>query len=262
MMGIIWGAIAATTVLGGLGIWLARRQEEQLQKNEENAANDQPLKALSMPIEHKLRNAIYECERNETLCKREIDEVCLNQLEILKDIGKPSYVEVVDKPLFFKYKNPLSGEIRYYYERDLNKNIEENVMERTLALAKNQQQHIELLESKIVFFRKLIVSHQENLERINGLSNQNKHLQKLNLYQAKLDELQGKTDLEREAIYNEYLLKEIHEELTFQEECFKQYEALNLKYNRPVGQEVNDDFKIKINDIIDRLEDQDPSKTI
>lgn len=259
MMGIIWGAMAATTALSILGVWLARRQKEALGE-EESVASTPTALSLSMPIEQRLRNAIYECERNKNLCKREIEEVCASQLDILKEIGNPSYMEVADKPFFFRYRHPISGEIRYYYNRDLNKDIEEQVLERTFEVAQNQTKHIELLESKIAFFQKLIATHQENLARINGLSGQNKQLQKLNLYQAKLDELQGKTDIEREAIYNEYLLKEIQEELTFQEECFKQYKALNLKYNKPIGQEVNNDFKLKIKDIIDRLEDQDPVK--
>ncbi|MCP4438667.1 MAG: hypothetical protein GY810_06955 [Aureispira sp.] len=260
MMGVIWGTIFGIVALIVLGIWLTRKQEDGLIEEEQAVGEKEALKALSMPVEQKLRNAIYECERNENLCKREINEVCQNQLEVLKEIGAPSYMDIKNKPLFFKYHHPLTGEVRYYYERDLNKDMSQEVLERTMVVARNHAQHIELMESKISFFQKLIASHRENLERIDGLTGQNKHIQKLNHYQAKLDELTGKTDIERNAIYNEYLLKEIHEELTFQEECFKQYQALDLEYNKPIDQALDNSFKIKIKDIINRLEEQDPSK--
>ena len=107
-------------------------------------------------------------------------------------------------------------------------------------------------------FEKLILSHNENLDRINGVNQQNEQIAKINLHKDKLSDLDQNNKIEEEAIYNDLLIAGINEELEHQEECMRQYIELNEKYENPFDEKVEEKYKIEIQEIIKQLENEDP----
>jgi len=58
-------------------------------------------------------------------------------------------------------------------------------------------------------------------------------------------QLDGENKLEEQAIYNELMINNIHEELEHQEECLRQYIDLNQQYENPSNQNIEKNFTNK-----------------
>lgn len=260
-MGILSGIIAGT-ILSLVGtFWLAQREKvrhEAILEEDETASS---TNAHVVPLEKKLRDALYDCERNLLACQKQIHEICKLQLDLLQDVGKKSHVEVKNKPLFFEYYHPIQQERHFYYQKDLSPSLAPETLEKTLIIAQTYTQHIHLMLKQQELFQKLIESHQENLDRISGIKAQNNQDKKLSLHSDKLSQLDQDNQLETKAIYNKILIENINEELEHQEECLRQYIALNQQYEHPLDQQVEETFKTKIQTIIDQLESEDPSQS-
>ena len=259
-MGIISGLVAGTILFIAVGIWSNKRQDQWLEPNDDELDSPNTIEAKpTLLLEKKLRDAIYDCERNVLACEAEINTICQNQLDLLDEIGKISHVEVKNKALFFDFYNPISQKRHFYYERDLNSNIDPSVLEDTQKIAQKYTQHIELLTTQKELFERLIHSHQENLQRINGLKKQEGQLDKIEQHRANLNALETNDKLESKAIHNELLITGINEELEHQEECLRQYIELNKKYGNNNNEQVEEKFKIEIQKIIHQLEAEDPN---
>lgn len=253
LFGFIVGTIASAFVI----VWTTRRQAALQGKNSLEEDID-TTETSTIPLEKKLRDAIYDCERNAAACKSQINAICKDQLDLLQDVGKKSYIEVKDKPLFFEYYNPITQDRHFYYERDLSKKMSSDVLENTQNVLQKYNDHIALIRTQEELFEKLLISHKENLDRIYGVKNQNTQVKKVSLHQDKLTELAGENNLEKQAIYNKLLINDIQEELEHQEECLRQYIELNQKYENPFDEEVEKKFKNQIKIIISELEKEDP----
>lgn len=252
-LGIIVGTVASIAV----GVWTTKRQTSLHEETilEEQTAN---LEEYTIPLEKKLRDAIYDCERNINACKNQINAICKDQLDLLHDVGKKSYVEVNNKALFFEYYNPVTQDRHFYYQRDLSQNMTPDVLKKTQKIVQKYEMHISLILTQQALFEKLIVSHKENLNRISGVKKQNTQVKKVSLHQDKLATLEGENKLEERAIYNELIINDIREELEHQEECLRQYIELNYQYENPSDQNVEKKFEQQIKIIISQLEKEDP----
>ena len=125
--GIVVGTIASLVV----GIWATR-------KNTAQAVQELPTPTTTdttVPLQKRLRDAIYDCERQQLQCDNQIDLLCKQLLDLLQDVGRVSHVGVKDKPLFFAYHHPLTNERRYYYERDLSTEMDPSALAQTQRLA-------------------------------------------------------------------------------------------------------------------------------
>lgn len=256
-MEIFLGLIIGTITSIAIGVWVTKKQS-LLQ--EEAILDDLVVSEGESTIflEKKLRDAIYDCERNVSTCKNKINTICKDQLDLLQDVGKKSYVAVKDKALFFEYYNPTTLDRHFYYERDLSKEIAADVLENTKKIIQKYNKHISLIITQQELFEKLILSHKENLDRISGVKNQNTQVKKVSLHQSKLAELDGENKLEEQAIYNELMVNDIREELEHQEECLRQYIELNQKYENPIDQNLEKKLEHQIKIIISQLEKEDP----
>lgn len=215
---------------------------------------------LDLPIEKKLRNALYECERNENQCNSEIDHITDMQLDLLKGVGKASYVEVKDKPAFFIWVHPIKNEKRFYYVRDLYPNIEPEILTDTQRVLELYNEHLDLYMAKIEMFSRLIASHQENLNRILGIQQQHEQLEKLKKHKNNIFQIEENTELEAKALKNVALLEDIERELTYQAECLEQYAKLTSELDQPLDKNIDKQLKFKIDTIISKLEEEDPSE--
>jgi hypothetical protein len=262
-MEIIIGCVVGTLVSMALGVWVTKKKDQVL-PNTENRLQQEPalLERAStpsqLPLEKKLRDAIFDCEQHLKRCQQAIHTACCQQLDLVEGVGKKSYVEVAGKPLFLAFFNPISKEKHFYYERDLHKDLSPEVLERTSQLAQQYQQHIDLLCTQQEIFEQLLHSHQENLTRLSGLQDQEGQLGKINDHQEKLAALQGQQELEEKAIYEELLLESIAEELTHQEECMRQYIALSDTYQRPLDQSIDQKYQEQLKKLLTQLELEDP----
>lgn len=257
-MEIIIGFIVGTIASIALGVWATRKQNT-LQEELVLEENTSSIEENTIPLEKKLRDAIYDCERNVLACKNQINTICKDQLDLLQDVGKKSHVEVKNKALFFEYYNPTSLDRHFYYQRDLSKKIAPDVLENTKKIAQKYKNHVSLILTQQTLFEKLILSHQENLGRISGVKNQNSQVKKVSLHKDKLATLEGDNKLEKQAIYNELIISDIKEELEHQEECLRQYIELNQQYENPFDQDVEKKFEHQIKVIISQLEKEDPT---
>lgn len=255
-MEIIAGIVAGTIASIVLGVW-ASRKNTSVETDEPSAPP--PTTTAVVPLEKRLRDAIYDCERQMVQCNNQIDTVCRQLLELLKDVGRVSYVAVKDKPLFFEYHHPLTDERRYYYERDLSQNIPAAVLEQTRQLAKQYQQHLDTLLTQRIIFEQLINSHKENLDRLSGVEQQGAQAQKIARLQEKLAILKGNDPTEERAIYNQLLLGEIEEEVQYQEACMRQYIELAQTYQRPIDQPLDLQYQKQLQQLLHQLESEDPS---
>ena len=260
MFEIIVGLVAGTVIFFGATFLLAKREiliHEKIVAEEEESINEEdPV----LPLEKKLRNTIYECQQNILACKKQITKICKDQLDLLKDVGKVSHIPVKDKPLYFEYYNPVSQKRHFYYERDLSKKIAPEILENTQMLALKYSKQIDLLSTQQELFEKLIHSHKENLDRLNGIKKHSSQSEKLKIHEEKISEMTQNTSLEEKAIYNELLIGGINDELEHQEECMRQYIALNEKYDNPFDEKIEEKYKIQIKEIIKQLEDEDVDK--
>lgn len=256
-MEIFIGLIIGTITSIAVGVWVTKKQntlhEETILEESTSLEGDKRIF-----LEKKLRDAIYDCERNVATCKNQINTICKDQLDLLEEVGKKSYVEVKNKALFFEYYNPTTLDRHFYYDRDLSKAMAPDVLENTKKIIQKYNKHISLILTQQELFEKLIISHKENLDRISGVKNQNNQVKKVSLHQSKLAELDGENKLEEQAIYNELMVNDIREELEHQEECLRQYIQLNQKYENPFDQDVEKKFEDQIKIIISQLEKEDP----
>ncbi len=251
--GVIVGIIASFV----LGVWATRKNTVQA------AVEPTALSATTestVPIQKRLREANYECERQQLQCNNQIDLLCQQLLDLLQDVGRVSHVAVEGKPLFFAYHHPLTGERRYYYERDLSSQIAPNALEQTRQLAQQYQQHLNALLTQRTIFEQLIHSHQENLNRLTGVSQQTTQAQKIADHRAALSDLKEKDRTEEGAIYNQLLLQEIEEEVDYQEECLRQYIDLAQTYQNPLDQHLDTEYQYHLEELLQRLESEDPSQ--
>jgi hypothetical protein len=253
-LGLILGTIASITV----GVWLTKKQTTLQEETilDEPTFSEEDNDAVF--LEKKLRDAIYDCERNILACNNQINSICKDQLDLLQDVGKKSYVEVKNKALFFEYYNPTTLERHFYYDRDLSKEMDPGILENTKKIIQKYNTHISLIITQQELFEKLIISHKENLNRISGVKNQNTQVKKVSLHESKLSELERDNKLEEQAIYNELMVHDIRDELEHQEECLRQYIELNQKYENPFDQDVEKKFEDQIKIIISQLEKEDP----
>lgn len=258
-MGIFSGLVVGTIISIAGGFWFARREIARHHNVIAEAQEQEAIERKTVPLEKRLRDAIYDCERNLKSCKNQINEICKNQLDLLKDVGKKSHIEVANKPLFFEYFNPISKQRHFYYQKDLAKNIAPEILENTKKIAKKYSDHIQLVITQQKLFEKLILSHKENLDRIYGVKNQNNQAKKVSLHNDKLTTLERNNAVEERAIYNELLIEDITEELDHQEECFRQYIALNQKYGSQPEKHIKEQFNTELKIIIQQLETKDPS---
>ena len=258
-MGIVVSVVAGIALCAFALYFFIKREvnlHEKIVSQEEHEEGDRMN--LTLPLEKKLRNSIYDCEQNILACKRQIKSICNEQLDLLKDVGRISHIAIKDKPLYFEFYNPVTEKRHFYFQRDLSKNIAPEVLENTQKIAIKYSKQIDLLTTQQDLFGKLIMSHKENLERINGVKIKGKQSKKNKLHKEKLSELRQNTTIEEKAIYNELLISGITEEMEHQEECMRQYIELSEKYDNPSDEQVEEKFKIEIKEIIKQLEVEDP----
>ncbi|MGH1337504.1 MAG: hypothetical protein ACRBFS_15380 [Aureispira sp.] len=256
---IIIGSVIGTLISILSWVWITKKNIQQQAVIEEEAL-EEGLKEKRLPLEKKLRDAIYEEERQLKKCEQEINEACQQLLDLIQDVGKKSHMEVAGKPLFFAYYNPISKEKYFYYSRDLQKDLSPEVLEQTGQLAKQYQQHIDLLCTQQEIFKQLLTSHQENLARLAGIQEQEGQWNKINNHQEKLAQLKGEQQLEEQAIYSQLLLEGIAEELEHQEECMRQYIDLSNTYQRPLDQVLDENYQQELQHLLTQLELEDPSQ--
>jgi hypothetical protein len=204
-------------------------------------------------------------EQQVLACEDEIETLCKYQLELLRDVGKPSFMQIANKPLFFKYENPLRKEDRYYYEADLDddwEDDEDDLAERKTAL-ENYNVHIQLYRTKWDFFKRLLQSHRDNLARLENTEEGKRQistLRKVQQLQIQQAQMQQQTRMEVVAIKSEHLLQEIGKELSFQEEYLRQYTALDAEYNNQPNIDAYQLYQQKLDTIIEKIDAHDPNK--
>jgi hypothetical protein len=254
MIGLILGIAGGTALMFALTFLLAQREQKihiDIASAESEVVDEGDLR---MPLDKQLRNSIYECEQNIKTCKSQIEDICNEQLDLLKDVGKISHVEVKNKPLFFEFYNPTNGQRFFYYERDISKKIDPEVLASTQKIAQKYTQQIDLLSTQQELFKKMITSNLENLDRIKGIKREKPQSEKIRIHEKKLTQLHANNSLEQKAIYNELILNDIQDELAHQEECLRQYSELNQKYSNPFDENLGKKYKIEILEIIQQLE--------
>jgi hypothetical protein len=232
ILGIILGFVIGTPLLVALYRWSQKNdfESEDVVLDDDVSIENKPF-LLDLPLEKKLQNALFECERNLTKCREEISDIIVQQLDLIDEICKPTYVHLRDKPIYFVIDNPVTKEKKYYYSRDINLEIDHSLVTETQKLLLTYEEHIEILKSKISLFEKLKKSHLENLNKIQGIFNQHKQSLKISKHKNKIEELDGKIDMEVNALKNEAVLEDIERELEFQNQCMEQLNELNDKYN-------------------------------
>lgn len=260
-MGFFAGIAAGISLFIAFGVWFTKRQQQLLTTSVEAEEAEEIRNLPTVSLEKKLRDAIYDCERQLLACEKSIANICKDQLDLLEAVGKRSHVEVKDKPLFFAFHQPLTKEQHFYYQRDLHKDIPTEVLEQTKAVAQQYQQQIDRLLAQRELFNRMIHSHQENIQRLNGINKQHEQSKKISQHRQKIANLNANQQLEEKAIYNELLLKGIEEELEHQDLCIQEYQALKIKFDTdehtPATEEA---FKIKLQSIIESVELKDPER--
>ena len=122
------------------------------------------------------------------------------------------------------------------------------------------QGHIDVYDDKLLFFQKLRTSHQENIERIQGMNQKGSQVKKLEKHRSKLEKETTTDALEANKLHSEAILDEINKELLFQEECYKQYVELSKKYNPSLLNPVDESYKIDLHNLVDKVDDQPENK--
>jgi hypothetical protein len=206
---------------------------------------------LDLPVEKKLRNAIFECENNEMKCREEIQKIIDLQLDLLEGICKISHIHIKEKAAYFIIGDPVKNVNKYFYNSDLNLNIDSNILTETQNLLLRYKEQIEFLYSKIIFFQKLIETHQNNLNRIHGIHKQNEQLAKIKRHKGKIDDYELDTQFEVNALKNETVLEEIGRELEFQEEFLKEYNQLNKEYEQENHFKFDKTYQDRISKILE-----------
>lgn len=257
MTGLLLGIAGGTTLLFIVTFLLAKREQKIHQEIASASTETIEPSTLKLPLDKKLRNAIYDCEQNIKACKAHISKICKEQLDLLKGVGKISHIEVKGKPLYFEFFNPISQQRFFYYNRDLSQDFDPEVLATTQKLAKKYSEQIDLLVTQKSLFEKMIENNQENLDKIKGVKKESTQSEKIKIHEQKISQLHADTDIEKKAIYNELIFEDIKEELEHQKECLRQYTELNQKYQNPFDESVNDQYKIEIMEIIHQLKSED-----
>ncbi len=227
-----------------------KRVEEEVENEKINWSK------MTYPLEQRLRNLIFEAENSLKKCLNKMNEVYQNQLDLVRDLGRKSHVEVKNKACFFEYKNPISKEHFFYYERDLYPNEDKNILIETKKILSVYTKELDLLKTQQIFFEQLICSHQENLDKLNEVTKGNTQLEKINKHRQNTKTLKAGEQLEEEGLYQELLLEDIKEELNYQEDCMKEYVLLQKKHGG-IGEESNyQDFKLEIKEMIKLMEEK------
>jgi uncharacterized protein (DUF2164 family) len=261
LIGMILGAVIGTILLAALAYWYTKQQikiQEVLDNDLETATIIESL-LLDLPIEKKLRNALFETERGEAKCVEEINKIIELQTDLLDGIGKPSFVLLKDKGAFFILEHPISGTKKYYYNRDLTEGLESSMLSETQKLLLYYNEHIDILMSKYELYKRLSVSHRENINKIDGIQKQHEQLQKIKKHKKNISELEGRTDIEVNALKNEYILEDIERELDFKNQCLKEISQLYEKMDSIFDHKAGGDYKTEIKNLIKKIED-DPEK--
>jgi hypothetical protein len=256
--GLIFGAILGGSILVALALLYTKQQIEQQQILDEDMQTETINRTLllDLPIEKKLRNALFETDRGQQKCAEEITKIIEMQNDLLDGVGKPTYVLLKDKAAFFIIQNPISNEKRYYYTRDLNDSIESSILMETQKVLLLYNEHIDLLLSKYLLFKKLSASHLNNLNKIDGIQKQHKLLQKIKKHKGNIAELEERTDIEVNALKNEAILEDIERELEYQNQYLEQFSQLSEKMDQSFNQEVNKNYKTQIDRLISKIEEE------
>ena len=200
----------------------------------------------------RLRHALYWAERHEQQALEEIQNCYAQQKEILEELGRPTYVELPSKKLFFRLL-PLGEEQSiYYYQRDLKEGQTTAYREESLRLLQEFDQQRELLGQQILLFQELQKSHQENLQRLEALKKGDQSWAQLERHRQYLAQQKAQDKKEEAAILQQYRLELIAEELEFQEDCQQAYEELIKADRLAIGPEI-DQLRAKV-------EQQDPDR--
>lgn len=260
--GIIIGLILGTLLLSVLAYLYTRQQINHQQVLDEGMNNESIYRRLllDLPIEKKLRNALFEAERGLTKCEEEIVKIIEMQIDLLDGIGKATHVQLKDRAIFFIIHNPLNGEKKYYYSRDLKESIDANILNETQKLLLLYNEHIELIHSKYILFKKLANSHLQNLQKIDGIQKQHEQLQKIKKHRGKIVELELSTELEVTALKNEAVLEDIERELDYQNQYLEQFSQLSSQLNSSIDKEVDEKYRKQIDQMINKLNELDEQK--
>ena len=177
-----------------------------------------------IPLAYRINSAIFETERSLIECDEKIEELVKDIDDLLSGVGERSYIYIPDKPLFIQFTHPLTGDSFYLYEKDLLR--ERSAYDKEKSLCGSIQKQIDLIVSQRAFFKKLLRSHIENLQRVEGGVRQSEHLELIKTLEEKIErESQDQTNDEK-IVYNDLIIDEIKEELDHQDECLRQYKIL------------------------------------
>lgn len=252
LLEILVGTAVGSGLMTGLMYWYYKRKAVSGEDT-----NPEPLLiqgSRERSLEQKLRNALFDSERNLRLCRQELQKLYALQLELLDGIGRVSRIEVAGKNLVFEVRNAVTGDRYFYYERELHRNVEPSIYEQTLLLLDRYQEHVVWFLQKIEFFENLSRSHRNNIERITGISKQNEQLRRLQAHARRLGESgEALHHIEKESIANELQIEDIGREIDFQEECLRQYALLNARYNPAAGEDMPDDLRAEMQRLLEQL---------
>ena len=84
--------------------------QKALSEIQDEAEKESNWTPNTLPLEQKLRNAIFDCEQNVKKCINQLSEYYESQLDLVKNLGNKSHIEVKGKKFFFEYNNVLNKE--------------------------------------------------------------------------------------------------------------------------------------------------------
>jgi len=226
--------------------WRLLQSPKAPQKEE----NEEPVNSQQQ-LGQRLRHALYWAERHERQAKEELESGYRQQKELLEKLGRPSYVELPSKILFFCLRPIEEGQSIYYYQRDLQEK-REDYLEESQRILQEFEQEREVLVQQIGLFRELQQSHRENLQRLEALKKGDQSWAQLKRHRQYLAQQKAQDKKEEAAILQQYRLALIAEELAFQEDCQQAYEELLQEDRLLLGPEL-EQLRAKV-------EQQDPDR--
>jgi len=233
---IILGATAGSLLLGGLGLWYNNKQKTLPPVLEDdNFSESDKENNIRKELDRKLRHALFEAERNERLCLNQLKDLYRRQLELLENVGTASHVEVKNKPLFHGFHHKLNQERLFFYEKEINQDVDFHIIEDTRQTVREYQEQIDLLHAQATFFKRLQISHQENVDRLQGVLDEDEKLKTLQKHKSFLEEGKSKEEFDQKLIYSALQLQTIQEELEHQEACLAEY----IKLQRELSDNEN-----------------------
>lgn len=221
---IILGATAGSLLLGGLGVWYTNKQKQlsPILEDVEHSTSEKENN-IRKELDKKLRDALFEAERNERLCMNELRDLYSRQLEMLNNVGELSHIEVKNKPLFHHFNDLLDNKQLFFYQKDINPQIDAHIVEETYRTVQEYQEQIDLLHAQAIFFKRLQISYQENVDRLQGVLDEDERLQTLKKHKDFLEQGKTKEKFDEKLIYSALQLQTIQEELEHQEACLAEY---------------------------------------